>query len=138
MSDTNFSNAAFQVHLNDHKLMGARCQDCGALYLPPRPMCTACYSASMTWTEIPGGGELAAYTTVHIAPTAMIEAGYGRDNPYCSGIVKLDAGPSISAQIVGVDVDHPESIKIGTPVTVEFLDRGEGDERKAFLAFRPV
>jgi uncharacterized OB-fold protein len=81
-------------------------------------------------------GRLAAFTTIHIAPTAMIEAGYGRDNPYCSGIVELANGLSISAQILGVDVNQPGEIVIGTPVEAEFTERGEGDEAKTFLAFR--
>jgi uncharacterized OB-fold protein len=65
----------------------------------------------------------------------MIEAGYGRDNPYCSGIVKLNEGPSISAQILGVDVSQPEQIAIGAPLSPVFVKRGEGDESKYFLAF---
>ena len=55
-----------------------------------------------------GEGKLLAFTTVHIAPTAMIEAGYDRKNPYCTGIVQLDEGPAISAQILGVDPTKPE------------------------------
>jgi uncharacterized OB-fold protein len=65
----------------------------------------------------------------------MLEAGYGRENPHCSGIVKLDNGLSISAQILGVDVANPERIQIGTPVKVSFLDRGEGEDAKTYLAF---
>ena len=49
----------------------------------------------------------------------MIEAGYGRDNPYCSGIVKLKDGVSISAQILGVDVDHPFRKKITQAFFIE-------------------
>lgn len=85
---------------------------------------------------MPIQGTLAAFTTIHIAPTAMIAAGYGRDNPYCSGIVNLENGLSISAQILGVDVSQPQTIKIGTPLTVEFIERGEAEEKKTFLAFR--
>ena len=76
MADKDFNNAAFQAYLAEHKLMGTRCQSCGALFLPPRPMCTSCYGGDMEWTEIPGEGELVAFTTIHIAPTAMLEAGF--------------------------------------------------------------
>jgi uncharacterized OB-fold protein len=91
----------------------------------------------MEWLEVEGEGELKAFTTIHIAPTAMLEAGYGRDKPYCTGIVKLTNGLSISAQIVGIDANDPGGIKIGTKVEVEFIERGEGEELKTFLAFRP-
>jgi uncharacterized OB-fold protein len=90
----------------------------------------------MLWEELSGNGELIAFTTVHIAPTAMIAAGYGRNKPYCSGVVRLEEGPSISAQILGVDSSDPMSIKIGTRLTVEYLERGEGEDKKTFLAFQ--
>ncbi len=92
----------------------------------------------MAWVEASTKGTLEAFTIVYIASTAMIEAGYGRDNPHCSGIVKLENGLSISAQILGVDVANPETIKIGTPVKVAFVDRGEGEEAKTFLAFEVI
>jgi hypothetical protein len=138
VSENDFSNAAFQNYLSEHKLMGVRCQSCQALFLPPRPVCADCFSVDMSWEEISQEGELAAFTVIHIAPTAMIEAGYGRDNPYCSGIVKLLDGPSISAQILGVDISHPETIRIGTPLKAEFLERQDGEQIKTFLAFQVV
>ena len=134
--DQDFSHSAFQKHLDEHKLMGTQCKSCGVKYLPPRPLCVNCYSDEMEWIEMPSDGKLAAFTTVHIAPTAMIAAGYGRDNPYCSGIVTLENGLSISAQILGVDVNKPQTIKIGTPLKVEFIERSEGEAKKTFLAFR--
>ena len=33
----------------------------------------------------------------------MIAEGYGRDNPYLAGVVELDEGVKISAQILGAD-----------------------------------
>ena len=68
----------------------------------------------------------------------MIEAGYGRDNPYLAGVVELDEGVKISAQILGMDATKPEDVKIGTPLQAEFVERGEGEAKKTFLAFRVV
>jgi uncharacterized OB-fold protein len=82
-----------------------------------------------------GNGTLQAFTVVHIAPTAMIEAGYGRENPYCVGIVRLEEGPSISAQIIGVNPSRPETIEIGSPVRATFVERGQGDGMQTYLAF---
>jgi uncharacterized OB-fold protein len=138
MSEREFTSAAFQRFLSEHKLMGSQCQSCGALYLPPRPLCTACHDEDMAWTEMSGRGRLLAFTTIHIAPTIMIEAGYGRDNPYCTGVVQLEEGPAISAQILGVDAAHPESIAIGTTLQVAFVAReaGPGGETRTYLAFQ--
>jgi uncharacterized OB-fold protein len=66
----------------------------------------------------------------------MLAEGYTRDNPYVTGIVALDEGPQISARILGLDARNPDARWIGAPLTVEYLDRGEGDQRKTFLAFR--
>jgi uncharacterized OB-fold protein len=73
----------------------------------------------------------------------MIDAGYGRDNPYRVGIVEVEEGPRIGAQILGVDVVHPENIKIGTLLTADFVERGSqhfveeaAKQEKTYLAFR--
>jgi len=135
MPEREFNNESFQTFLSEHKLMGSRCLTCGTLFVPPRPLCSNCFGETMTWVEMGGRAELRAFTVVHIAPSAMIEAGYGRENPYFSGIVKLDEGPSISAQILGADPAHPEQLKIGTPLSAVFVERGEGEESKSFLTF---
>lgn len=138
MSEKPFTGTAFYAFLKEHKLMGARCPTCGAIYAPPRPFCPACFNAELEWVELSGVGRLASYSVIVIAPTAMIEAGYGREHPYCSGVVELAEGPCISAQILGVDVAHPETIAIGTPVKVAFIERGEGEAQKTFLGFEVV
>jgi hypothetical protein len=91
----------------------------------------------MEWVPFSGRGRLAAFTVIHVAPTSMIAAGYGREHPYCSGIVELQEGPRVSAQILGLNVGQPESIKIGLPLRVAFVERGEGDKRRTELAFEP-
>jgi hypothetical protein len=131
-----FTSASFYAYLDAHKLMGTRCQSCGALHLPPRPICTACHSKDLEWTELSGQGQLIAFTTVHIAPTAMLAEGYGRNKPYCTGIVKLKEGPAISAQILDVDTQQPQNIKIGTPLSVAFVERGNEETKQTFLAFK--
>lgn len=136
MEQREFSGASFYQFLGEKKLVASKCKKCGALYLPPKPMCTSCYSDEMEWAEMKGKGKLAAFTTIAVASTLMIEEGYGRDNPYCTGVVELEEGPKISARILGVDPKKPEEIKVGTPLTVEFLERGEGEQKKTFLAFR--
>lgn len=92
----------------------------------------------MEWTEMSGRGHLIAYTTINIGLSAMIASGYDRKNPYCTGIVRLEEGPSISAQIVGVDTAHPEQIVIGTGVKATFIERGDEEDRRTSLAFEPV
>ncbi len=128
--------ASFNQFLNEKKLMGTRCPKCDKLYLPPRAICSQCYGHSMEWVELSGQGKLAAFTSIHIAPSFMIEQGFDRQNPYCCGIVETEEGDKISARILGLDARKPETIQLGTPLTVEFLEVGEGEEKKTYLAFK--
>ena len=137
MGDRDLNSTSFQEFLGEHKLMGSRCRSCEALHLPPRALCPACHGEEMEWVEMPEEGKLVAFTTVHIGPTAMIEAGYDRKNPYCVGIVELKDGSRISAQILGVDSAKPEDISIGMDVRAAFVERGEGEGQRTVLAFQP-
>jgi uncharacterized OB-fold protein len=140
MTDTTtvrpFTAASFDQYLAEGKLMASRCADCGTLNLPPRAICPKCHSENLEWTETNGKGKLAGFTVVSIAPTFMIEQGYGRDKPYVSGIVELEEDVKISARITGVDATKPEEIKVGMQLTVDFITVGEGEDVKTYLAFK--
>ena len=135
MSEFDFTTKAYAEKLSEHKLVGSRCQDCGKLFLPPRKLCPQCHSTRLEACEFSGKGKLAAFTIIYIGSSAMVAAGYDRKHPYCAGVVELEEGARISAQILNVDVSHPESIKIGTPLKMTFIERINGDVRKVFLAF---
>jgi uncharacterized OB-fold protein len=138
VAEKDFTNVSFREYMGEGRLMGVRCRSCGAVYLPPRPLCPSCFGRDMEWTEFSGRGRLTTFTVIYVAPTSMIAAGYGRERPYCSGIVELTEGPRVSAQILGLDVAHPESVPIGLPLRVAFVERGAGDKSRAELAFEPV
>lgn len=143
MEGVPFTISSFEKFLKAKKLMASRCKKCNALWLPPRPICIECYSNELEWVELNGKGKLVAFTVISFGTMAMINAGYSRNNPYCTGIVELEEGPRISAQILDVDVTHPENIKIGTPLTVEFVERESwhfvkelAEIKKIYAAFR--
>ena len=92
----------------------------------------------MEWVELKGKGKLLTFTCIYVGPPWMCAQGYDRAHPYCSGVVGLEEGVNIDARIEGVDVDKPETIKIGIPLTVGFLHHGEGDQMETYLAFKPV
>ena len=137
MENRLFSDISYVQYLKEEKLMGCRCKECNTLYLPPRPICIKCHGEDMAWVEMKGKGSLAAFTCISIGPAFMIEEGYNRKNPYCSGVVELEEGVRVDARIEGVDAKNPETIKVGTPLNVKFLHRGEGDNTKTYLAFEP-
>lgn len=137
MQERPFSDISYEQFLNEERLMGSRCTQCNALYVPPRPICVECHRGDMSWEEMTGKGKLSAFTCIAIGPSFMIAEGYHRKNPYCSGVVKLEEGARVDARIEGVDPKNPETIKIGLPLSVKFLHRKEDETLKTYLAFRP-
>ncbi len=126
-------NIAFSHYLKEKKFMGSKCSACGAISVPPRPMCNKCFSSDMEWTELAGKGTLESFTCTAVCTPCMAELGYSPKNPYCVGIVKLAEGTNAVALIDGVDNAHPESIEIGMPLGISFRDMNEDE---ALLVFR--
>jgi uncharacterized protein len=88
-----------------YHLQGTVCDKCGAKYFPPRRVCLQCKSTELQPHEFDGHGELYSFTTLHSAPM-----GYESQVPYTVGVVKLDEGPLVEAQITDA---NPENLKIG-------------------------
>ena len=138
MDTDTFNVAAFQRHLGQSKLMASRCAGCGALYLPPRPICSACHAQSMTWQELQGNGTVVGFTSIAIVPASMAARGYGRDRPYLTGIVALREGPSVAARIeVGDTTSVEQGVHVGMPVSADFVEEADGEETIMTLVFRP-
>jgi len=138
MEQRTFNDISYEQFLKEEKLMGSRCKDCGALFVPPRSICIKCYSSEMEWVEMKGEGRLAAFTCITVAPPFMMAEGYDRKHPYCSGVVDLEEGSRVDARIEGIDANKPKDIKVGMPLRVKFLHRGEGEKTETYLAFEPV
>ena len=131
-----FTAAAFKRFLEQGKLMGSQCQRCSTLYAPPRQLCTKCHEQEMSLMEFGGEGNIVGFTSIAVAPTFMVQQGFGRDNPYLTGIVQLAEGPSISGRLVGLDANRAEEIAIGTPVNAVFLEHVQDGQRQVMLAFQ--
>ena len=137
MNDRPFNDYSYEQFLNEGKIMGSKCKKCGALALPPRPICVSCFDRQMEWVQFKGNGKLAAFTSIVVAPPQMAKEGFGRNNPYIVGVVELQEGVKIVARITGVDAKEPEQIKVGTPLRAEFIQKGEEANKQTSLAFRP-
>lgn len=138
MADRPINDHGYEQYLREEKLVGCRCTSCDALFVPPRSICARCHGTDMTWQPIAGTGRLAAFTCIAIGPAFMAEEGFGRDNPYCTGVVELDEKARVVARIEGVDARNPEGIAVGTPMRAKFLHRGSAEVPRTFLAFEPV
>lgn len=138
MENRAFSDISYQQFLGEGKLMGSKCKHCGAVYVPPRPICTECRSTDLQWVEASGKGKLAGFTCISIGPSFMIAEGYDRKNPYYVGAVELEEGPRVDARIEIIERSKPDNLKVGAPMKVKFLHRGDGADKRSYLAFEPV
>ena len=136
MADREFTAVSFYLFLSEGRLMATRCSGCGALCIPPKPLCAGCRSCDFDWLELSGNGRIAAFTAIAVAPSFMVQEGFGRDNPYVAAVVELAEGVRISARLLGLDAQNPELINIGTPVKLE-LPAGANVERPV-LTFRAI
>jgi uncharacterized OB-fold protein len=124
-----FSVKSFYDFLGKKKLMGVKCLKCNFTFTPPRPTCPHCESSKLTWIELSGKGKIATYTVIHVGPSELFS-----ETPYVIGVVGLNEGPKVSCRLTGMDPSKPDMIKIGSPVSVDFIFKGE----KVVLAFRPA
>lgn len=138
MSDFSMNSKDFFKALDQGKLIGSRCTQCSSFAIPQRHICPECKSDKTEIITFSGDGKLVAYTVIFVPPVRMAEAGYSSKNPYCVGVVELSEGPRVSAQILDVDVQHPENIEIGLPLKMTTITRMEGEQESTFLAFRPA
>ena len=107
-----FTIESFYKFVSEGKLMAAKCSKCGAMLLPPRPLCTKCFSTDFEWVELSGRGKLLSYTVIHVSPPQFESVA-----PYVVGIVKLEEGLRLPGMIRGVE---PEKIRVGMTLTVDF------------------
>ena len=75
----------FVDYLEDNKVMGTRCKDCGLHFFPPRADCHQCLSSNMDWFEVSGNGQLVTFSRLQYAP-----AGFEADVPYYVALVEFD------------------------------------------------
>ena len=95
----------FIDYLDQGKVMGTRCKDCGLAFFPPRADCHQCLKSNVEWFEVSGTGELVSYSKLEYAPV-----GFGEDLPYC--IAVLDYGDYKVFGRIADDVPE-EEIKVG-------------------------
>jgi len=113
MSETpSFCVESFYKFINEGKVMAAKCNKCGTLQLPPKPICTNCYSTDLKWIPMSGKGTLLTYTVIHVAPKQ-----FEKLTPYPVGIVKLTEGPQLLGMLRNIEQGQ---LKIGMPLTIEF------------------
>jgi hypothetical protein len=94
-----------------------RCNRCGALRHPPGPLCPRCHGTDHGHVVSAGRGVVHSFVTHH-APQVP-----GKELPLLIAVVELEEGLRMVGEVRGA---APESVEIGTPLTVAF-DRIDDD-----------
>ena len=89
----------FYEGLEEGKLWGRRCLECGAVEFPPHLACNACGYHATEWYEVSGHGHLIDFTV----PGPQDDKPYLREvGKYAYGAVELDEGPQYTYVIFGI------------------------------------
>ncbi len=84
----------FIEYLQEGKIYGTQCKECGCVQFPPRAHCVRCLSNSFEWKELTGDGVLITYTKVDATPSMFKD-----QSPYFLGLAELSDGPKVFAWI---------------------------------------
>lgn len=122
MSDTAYAKpiptitpelAPFYEGARRGELVLQRCRTCGTYRFPPRELCSQCLSRETEWKPVSGRGEIFSYNVMH----QVYHPGFAAEVPYAVVLVKLEEGPKITSNLVGVPLSQ---VRIGMPVRVTF------------------
>src|SRR5512136_2268193 len=95
-----------------YRLEAARCAGCGQVSYPPRLTCPRCRSRRFETVTLADEGTLVTFTVTRVGPSQ-----FAAETPYAVGIVELDGGVRITAQIADCDF---ERLEVGQRVRLEF------------------
>ena len=95
------------------ELVLQRCRACGTHRFPPRELCSHCLSRESDWATVSGRGEIFSFNVMH----QVYHPGFADEVPYAVVLVKLEEGPKITSNLVGIP---PSEIRIGMKVRATF------------------
>jgi len=101
----------FINYLEQGKIMGTRCKNCGTVHFPPVADCAECLSSDVEWFEVGGMGKLVSFSKLIYAPV-----GFEEDLPY--SIALLDYGDYKVFGRISKDVPE-EELEIGMAMKTE-------------------
>ncbi|MHB8439717.1 MAG: Zn-ribbon domain-containing OB-fold protein [Acidimicrobiales bacterium] len=111
-----------QPHLEANK-----CTACGALFFDRRNACARCGKLDFSRAPLSTSGTLRSFTIIYRgAPNVPV--------PYVSGVIELDGGGVVKANVVDAGTD-PEKIELGTRLELTTFVCGTDDQGTEAVAF---
>jgi uncharacterized OB-fold protein len=118
-------NEGFWIAASQRRFVAQRCNGCGQLHHPPRPMCPNCRSLDHEWVELSGRGTLYSYALLHYPQHPAFTY------PLVAAVLELEEGLRFVTNVVNID---PNDLAIGMALSVTFV---EIDDEMALPVFEP-
>ena len=121
-----FDNGWWWDGIDRGEILIQKCNACGALHHPTRPMCGKCQSTDLGFIASSGIGTINTFTVMHHPPFP------GYEYPLVAAVVDLEEGTRLVANVVGCDASE---VHIGMKVQAEIE---KVDDELSMPVFRPV
>ncbi|MBN8941145.1 MAG: OB-fold domain-containing protein [Rhizobiales bacterium] len=112
-------NRPFWEACREHRLILQRCSATGKCFFPPAPVSPFTGKPAWDWVTASGGGELWSFVVFH----QSYFDGMKDEMPYPVAMVKLDEGPYLMTNLVGIDAAEAT---IGMRLAVRFPGGPDG------------
>lgn len=121
-------NRKFFEAIEDKRILGKQCPDCGATFVPPQEVCVECYVETDEWVEVEQHGVVESYTACFYEFEGLPEP------PYITAAIRVaDSDICMLHFIDGIEYeDHNELVEKlhkGTEVEPVWADEREGHIR---------
>ncbi len=121
----------FFISLRDEKkIMGAKCGQCGRVYIPPRKVCPLCFTENPEWVQVSDQGVLLSYTVARRQLASL-----PKKVPVIFGLIKLDGADTALLHYLGqVEL---EKLRVGMRLKARFAAKRNGGIRD-IAYFKPA
>jgi uncharacterized OB-fold protein len=120
------TNRRFFDELEEKRIMGTKCPECGDVFVPPQSVCVECYTKADEWVEVEQKGVLESYTVCFFEFRKMPEP------PYVTGVIRVgDSAICMMHFIEEIEYDEPmdlvDKLEKGQEVEPVWSDDRSGD-----------
>ena len=108
----------FYKGLEEGKVLGRKCKECGAIEFPPRLACNTCGYHETEWVELSGKAKL---HTIITPATLNADPWNNAIGPYCYGLIELEEGAMCNATVFGIKKKQAKIIRDKLPVGIHAI-----------------